>query len=371
MTTIEEEEGSIFSWENPDDKPSWFDNAMKKNNETFENKLTIKYLACSLDDKNFNLTFEVSAKNLKSNKAKIYVGESEVFGNEIAVPLKSIEINANGKKKIMVSFSKDKEFSATWFEGDFEYIAEISCDGLSAATLEFKLKCDKAKNKVCNLTEPKAVYSIKLTLTEEQKSKFIATIYGEASTAENQFEPFCWVYFNLVSSQGFEKGMNNSYAYKDKNYLYKDALKNYTTGKIPSVNKIKEIVENKILADKPLNPYPEWEGQGYYGDMNIRVPKPSYRRVWAYASQYFHLQNKCKVKEVLVKEFKAIKNTSKGPVDITGYIYNFTEIEKYFKSHPKDLPDYELGECKYDKLSPTQINSIPAIHKVESCQTNK
>ena len=30
--------------------------------------------------KNFNLTFEVSAKNLKSNKAKIYVGESEVFG---------------------------------------------------------------------------------------------------------------------------------------------------------------------------------------------------------------------------------------------------------------------------------------------------
>ena len=334
--------------------------------------LSIKFVSCSVDDKNFNLTFEVSATNLKSNKAKIYVGENEVFGSQEAVPATSVEINANGKKNITVSFSKNKEFSATWFEGDFEYIAEISCDGLSAESPEFRLKCAGGAGKGgCNLIEPKAVISKKLTLTEEQKSKFVATIYGEASTAENQFEPFCWVYFNLVSRQGFEKGMSNSYAYKDENYLYKDAIKNYTTGKIPSVNKIKKILESKLLVNKPLNPYPGWEGQGYYGDMNIRAPKTSYRRVWAYASQYFHLQNQCKVKAVLVKEFIATKNTSKGPVDITGYIYNFTEIEKYFKSHPKDLPDYELGQCKYDKLSPTQINAIPAVHKVEPCQTNK
>ena len=98
--------------------------------------------------------------------------------------------------------------------------------------------------------------------------------------------------------------------------------------------------------------------------------KPS-RRVWAYASQYFHLQNQCKVKSILVKEFKADFKNSKGIRDITGYIYNFNEIEKYFKKNPKNLPEYEIGQCKYDKLSPTQINAIPAVHNVEYCKTNK
>ncbi|WP_395043100.1 hypothetical protein [Flavobacterium sp.] len=60
--------------------------------------------------------------------------------------------------------------------------------------------------------------------------------------------------------------------------------------------------------------------------MNIRAPKTSSRRVWAYASQYFHLQNQCKVKNVLVKEFKAEFKNSNGIRDITGYIYNFNEI---------------------------------------------
>lgn len=70
----------------------------------------------------------------------------------------------------------------------------------------------------------------------------------------------------------------------------------------------------------------------------------------------------------MVKEYKA-----EGPdgTDITGYIYNFTEIEKYFNSHPKDLPENEIGQCKNDKLSPTQKNAIPAVYKIEYCQTNK
>ncbi len=345
---------------------------LQKKDEDKIKTLSIKFVSCSADDKNYYLTFEVAAKNLKSNKAKIYVGENEVIGSEEALT-KSVEINANGKKKITVSFSKNKEqeFSTSFFEGDFEYIAEISCDGISAKTDEFSMRCAVAKNSGCKLTEPKAVIGKKLILTEEQKSKFVATIYAETWGAKNQFEPFSWIYFNLISRQGFEKGMNNSSAYKDKTYQYKKGLELYDTGKNEDVNEIKEIVENKILINKPLNPYPNWEGQGYYGDMNIRAPKTGSRRVWAYASQYFHLQNQCKVKNILVKEFKAEFKNSKGSRDITGYIYNFNEIESYFKKNPKDLPEYEIGQCKNDKLSPTQKNAIPAVYLIEPCQTNK
>ena len=339
----------------------------KKNNKT----LSIKFISCSVDEKNFNLTFEVSATNLKSKKAKIYVGENDISDSEEAVPTTDIEINANGMVNTTVSFSKDKEFSKSWFEGDFEYIAEITCDGITNQSTEFRLKCLNKKEKGCSLIEPKAIYSKKLTLTEEQKSKFISTIYAETWGAKNQFEPFCWIYFNLVSRQGFEKGLSNSSAFNDKSFQYKDGLKYYISGKNQDLNKIKEIIENKILVEKPLNPYPSWEGQGYYGDMNIRAPKTGSRRVWAYASQYFHLQNQCKVKTVLVKEFKATRTNSKGVTDITGYIYNFNDIEKYFKNHPDDLPEYEIGQCKNDKLSPTQINAIPAVYLIENCQTNK
>ena len=62
---------------------------------------------------------------------------------------------------------------------------------------------------------------------------------------------------------------------------------------------------------------------------------------------------------------------SKGSRDITGHIYNFNEIESYFKKNPKDLPEYEIGQCKNDKLSPTQKNAIPAVYLIEPCQTNK
>lgn len=113
---------------------------LQKKDEDKIKTLSIKFVSCSADDKNYYLTFEVAAKNLKSNKAKIYVGENEVIGSEEALT-KSVEINANGKKKITVSFSKNKEqeFSTSFFEGDFEYIAEISCDGISAKTDEFSV----------------------------------------------------------------------------------------------------------------------------------------------------------------------------------------------------------------------------------------
>ena len=71
----------------------------KREEEEEEKKkaLAITFTSCNTDDKNFNLTFQITGKNLKRNNAKIYVGEKEVFGSEEAVPATSVIINANGK----------------------------------------------------------------------------------------------------------------------------------------------------------------------------------------------------------------------------------------------------------------------------------
>ena len=151
----------------------------RKENENENDKiktLSIKFISCSADDKNYNLTFEVAAKNLKSNKAKIYVGENDVFGSEEAVT-KNVEINPNGKKNIIVSFSKnkEKEFSKSIFEGDFEYITEISCDGLSAKSPEFKLKCAKIvipKQKTCFCNRYFTVDEFKDIVVELRKNTY-------------------------------------------------------------------------------------------------------------------------------------------------------------------------------------------------------
>ncbi|MCZ8144590.1 hypothetical protein [Flavobacterium sp.] len=136
----------------------------KREEEEEEKKkaLAITFTSCNTDDKNFNLTFQITGKNLKRNNAKIYVGEKEVFGSEEAVPATSVIINANGKVNVTVSFSKEKTFSKTWFEGDFEYIAEISCDGLSAETNEFRLKC-------AGINKIKSICERELTVEEVKK----------------------------------------------------------------------------------------------------------------------------------------------------------------------------------------------------------
>lgn len=123
----------------------------KEKEEDKIKSLSIKFVSCSSDDENFNLTFEVSATNLKSNKAKIFVEEMNA-SNETAIPKTNVEINANGKKNITVSFSKDKEFDKYIWQDGFVYQATITCDGESAETEEFELKCTKIvipKQKTC------------------------------------------------------------------------------------------------------------------------------------------------------------------------------------------------------------------------------
>lgn len=105
--------------------------------------LKIRYLRCEKDDTFTYLHFEITARNLSSEKATLIVVESEVFRDEKIIS-QFITISRNGTKYFQVKFS-EKKLSKTIFEGDFEFKATIICDGLSATTGEFKIKCSTKK----------------------------------------------------------------------------------------------------------------------------------------------------------------------------------------------------------------------------------
>ena len=127
---------------------------------------------------------------------------------------------------------------------------------------------------------------------------------------------------------------------------------------------IKSFFDKNIFnADKVLNPYFKWEGQGYYGDMNIRMNNNA-KEKWARASQYFHLQNKGYVKFRYVKEIIAYNRWDQ---DATTYLCDDKSIEKYFKDNPTDLPKYEEGKGKRKDgtrylIDANEKNAIPGVH---------
>ncbi|MDI9312765.1 MAG: hypothetical protein QM535_21325 [Limnohabitans sp.] len=110
--------------------------------------------------------------------------------------------------------------------------------------------------------------------------------------------------------------------------------------------------------------------------MNIRMhnDKKWRREKWAMASQYFHLQNQCKVKEKLVVElyekpldrFKEI-SIMKEKLEGTTYIFNQKKIEDYFKKHPENLPVYADGDKPYSTTGKiikinSPKNAIPPVY---------
>ncbi len=217
-----------------------------------------------------------------------------------------------------------------------------------------------------------------LSLTDNEKAKFIATIYGE-SQGELDLKDISWVYLNLINRSGFEKGMNNSSFYSlEENDKYrtfrvimyllgegdefknndvngKSSIKEFceTNGGFvkkvisPKLKELKKYIEENVFVQNPMSCYKGWFGQGYWRDMNIRVvDKTHYRRIWAMATQYFYLQNEKKVNTVLVKEFVAYN--FKGE-NITTFLYDSDEILKYFDKNPKMIPDdyYKIKELNY------------------------
>jgi len=72
---------------------------------------------------------------------------------------------------------------------------------------------------------------------------------------------------------------------KETNKSFRDVYKYY-------IDIIRNYFNLHIFNAKDImDPFFNWEGQGYWRDMNIRMNN-SDKEKWAKASQYFHLQKK-------------------------------------------------------------------------------
>ncbi len=108
-----------------------------------QKSLSIKYISCSKDEKNINLRFEVSTKNLNEDLAKVYVDELDNLVNDTAVPKTDIKISKNSSVGITLKFDKNKDFTETFYDDGNVFQATITCDGLSAKSEKFKLNFGK------------------------------------------------------------------------------------------------------------------------------------------------------------------------------------------------------------------------------------
>jgi hypothetical protein len=322
--------------------------------DSLKKSLTIKYISSTVDDKNINLTFEIIAKNLKTDKAKIYVEEINAT-NETAVPLTNIEIEANNKKNILVSFDKNKQFDNYFWQDGFLYQATITCDGISVETEEFTLKiiqtnetgqCDK-------------VIVPKLKLTEDEKKKFICTILCESQLGNEKLQDIAWVYYNRVNLYGVDhhSGLKASNPYRKKlldyrlcSYYYKIGniyandkygdftIKGYIDTKLfkskdePKFKKMELFIEKEIFCEKPKTCFKDWIGQGYWGDLDLNPDDPLNSiqdPKWYMARHYYWLQIEKKVTIKYVHILRAGTGTT--------FIFDEKKIASYFKTNPKML----------------------------------
>jgi hypothetical protein len=105
--------------------------------------LSIKYIGSKKINEYTYVYFSVITKNLINTKAIIVLKELEIILDEVAAS-KAIDIPRSGSLKVELKF-KEENLSKTILEGEFEFKASITCDGLSAETEEFRLKLENVK----------------------------------------------------------------------------------------------------------------------------------------------------------------------------------------------------------------------------------
>jgi len=365
--------------------------------------------ALGLRDSNLN-KIEESLNNtlptisLKSESEIIEIGKKNLIEFIISG---SPRLGKNNLKVELINENKVLVFTTTkWTNVDFGFVIKtnITPQGTGKFKINFKIDGQNSNSltletRYAMLENPKLVNDSKVNYSDEQKVQMIATVYGESSRDENLCVNIPWIYYNLTKKHGFEKGMNRSSFYKDRNknkwiaesykvcmyYLgqgnqfaddkmadnktkVKDfcSEKNYNfhTYYKPYIDIIRNYFNKHIFDTKEIkNPFYNWEGQGYWKDMNIRMHNYSIK--WAKASQYFYLQKRGYVKNMLVKEIIA-KDPARDYLDVTTYLCDDLSIEKYFKENPKDLPIFEDGKCVAggNKVlcNRNEKNAIPGVH---------
>ena len=342
--------------------------------DNFQKTLSIKFISAREDDKNYNLTFEVSQNNLTKYDATIFVEEMNAT-NETAVPITKITLSKSPTTTVYAWFPKDTVFNKYRWQSGFSYQATISCDGASAITEEFKLKFETKKVQELVLVD---VVCPKLTLTADQKNEFIATVFCETGLGEWELREIGWVYFNLVSDLKFETALDRSSAHGQENIWYKscmcyitnkvkfknvEAPKSYQDNKAAfgektfgdfvdsnifknnyklKIDTLKVFIEKFMFISNPKQKYKGWYGQGDWADMLIIDGRDNGK--WHKAREYWFLQLTGEVtkKYVQILPSKAknkLTNLTRRGENSTSFIYDENSIIKYFKDNPNKLPE--------------------------------
>lgn len=332
--------------------------------------LSIKYLNCSTDQDHYHLHFEITAQNLESAIAMVFVVVAELFDDEVVVPSKRVDIQPNGRANVKLTFNKALVLSKSIFEGVFEYVATVVCDHLASSTDEFNIMClpkQKEEEAPCKMKNPEPFEESPLSLTAKQAAQFLAICMGETNNGDKELWDIAWVYFNLTKHLGFEKGMRRSAFYKNRTSLdtYKlfmfslgqgaeyaeDKMDNGTTisawvetgnykdGIGKKLTLYKAWVEAYVLIQDPINPFPNWYGQGYWRDLNL--PRTKDNGKWYQARVYFKLQEICDVESKYVHQMEDGRSTS--------YIFDEDSIASFFKKNPSKLPDNESTVPKFNR----------------------
>ena len=95
-------------------------------------------------------------------------------------------------------------------------------------------------------------------------------------------------------------------------------------------------IDKEILIDKPQTCFKDWEGQGYWGDLDLNNNDPLNKihdPKWFMARQYYWLQIQKKVSINYIHIMRAGTGTT--------FIFHEKKIAEYFKKNPNTLPQPE------------------------------
>ncbi len=321
--------------------------------------LEISFVSVTSDATNFYVVLSIKSQLVGDGKAQIDLKEiNRVFSD---TPVAGTQINLNSSQTLNIKLAVRKTIINSLdgdFEwGGFEFKAFISCNGLAGETRIFKLqnKPEKKKPKVeCTLVGPITTKAKPLVLDDKQKAEFIAVSMGESANGDRELWDVAWLYFNLVTDQGYKVGMSRSVFHNSKPETYKifmyylgqgDEYKDFKmangvlikdwvetayfkNGLQKKIDLMKKFIEDYIYIDEPMNLYPHWHGQGYWRDLNLIGSKDDPK--WFLARTYFWLQEDCKVSVLLVKKLEDGISTT--------YIFDEDSIKRFFKDKPELLP---------------------------------
>lgn len=283
-------------------------------------------------------------------------GEYESFGGE------NVKIE-------LINLNKNLSFSTTTWNAERGWTINTYITSTDAGEFIFQFKVNNQLSNSLNLTFFNSLSNVAkndcikvlvnpLVLSDNQKAKFISTVVSETAMGSPFLKDVAWIYFNLVSDLGLEKGLNRSSAYKKKNRNYKlcmyylgqgEEYKNFEYDGVvlnkyikenewfkkkvePQIKEMKKFIDDEIFISKPKTCLKGWFGQGYWADLDLN-PEDGQGDKWYKARQYYWLQLEKKVTKIYVKILKDDKNTT--------FIFDEDNIIKYFNENPTKLPPPE------------------------------